>query len=90
MTGARLKKNDSFYTLPAAPVFEHWTARVPKHFVPLVKGNRFFTHVKKLNPSKEVLQLAANIYSLRYKKCRKLFKDSYDADTEYQMPRKNG
>jgi uncharacterized protein YecE (DUF72 family) len=45
--------NNSFYRQPEAITFENWKNGVPKDFLFAVKGNRFFTHLKKLKVTKD-------------------------------------
>jgi uncharacterized protein YecE (DUF72 family) len=44
--------NNSFYRQPEAETFKNWKLSVPDDFIFAVKGNRYFTHLKKLNVSK--------------------------------------
>lgn len=53
--------NNSFYRQPAAGNFENWKNSVPDNFVYAVKANRFFTHLKKFNVTKnEILEFLDN------------------------------
>ncbi|MEX2592619.1 MAG: DUF72 domain-containing protein [Anditalea sp.] len=45
--------NNSFYGIPSPQTFENWKKAVPDDFIFSVKGNRYFTHQKKLNVQKE-------------------------------------
>lgn len=45
--------NNSFYRIPSAQTFENWKKGVPADFIFAVKGNRHFTHLKKLDVQKE-------------------------------------
>ncbi|WP_412465954.1 DUF72 domain-containing protein [Pedobacter sp. KLB.chiD] len=44
--------NNSFYRQPRLQNFETWGEQAPAHFTYAVKANRYFTHLKKLNVSK--------------------------------------
>jgi len=44
--------NNSFYRQPTLQNFEAWEAQSPAHFTYAVKANRYFTHLKKLNVSR--------------------------------------
>jgi uncharacterized protein YecE (DUF72 family) len=60
--------NNSFYRQPSASNFENWKNSVPSDFVFAVKGNRFFTHLKKLSVSKfELLPFLDNAACLEDK-----------------------
>lgn len=47
--------NNSFYRLPSRGVFERWLEQTPEGFSFSVKGNRFITHMRKLNSVEEPL-----------------------------------
>ncbi|WP_145860052.1 DUF72 domain-containing protein [Pedobacter suwonensis] len=44
--------NNSFYRQPTLQNFEAWEAQSPARFTYAVKANRYFTHLKKLNVSR--------------------------------------
>jgi len=48
--------NNSFYRLPSKEVFKKWKNSVPDDFIFSVKGNRYITHMKKLNDPKNTLK----------------------------------
>lgn len=47
--------NNSFYRIPSAQTFENWKNGVPADFLFAVKGNRHFSHLKKLDVQKEAI-----------------------------------
>ncbi|WP_293788327.1 DUF72 domain-containing protein [uncultured Pedobacter sp.] len=49
---ATVELNNSFYRQPRLKNFETWQEQAPAHFTYTVKANRYFTHLKKLNVSK--------------------------------------
>jgi uncharacterized protein YecE (DUF72 family) len=60
--------NNSFYRQPLASNFENWKNSVPEGFIFAVKGNRFFTHLKKLNVTKlDILSFLDNASYLENK-----------------------
>lgn len=48
--------NSSFYRQPSASTFEKWKSEVPAGFTFSIKGNRFITHIKRLNNCEEPLE----------------------------------
>jgi uncharacterized protein YecE (DUF72 family) len=47
--------NNPFYRVPEKKTFEKWNMQVPDNFLFAVKANRYITHMKKLNDTKEIL-----------------------------------
>ncbi|MFC4874921.1 DUF72 domain-containing protein [Negadavirga shengliensis] len=47
--------NNPFYRIPSPKTFEKWKESVPADFLFSVKGNRHFTHLKKLNADQKVM-----------------------------------
>ncbi len=64
-----IELNGSFYALQKPESYAEWHAATPKGFVFSIKGNRFITHVKRLNeidgPVANVL--ASGVFNLREK-----------------------
>jgi uncharacterized protein YecE (DUF72 family) len=64
-----IELNGSFYALQKPESYAEWYAATPKDFVFSIKGNRFITHVKRLNdidgPVANVL--ASGVFNLREK-----------------------
>lgn len=64
-----IELNGSFYALQKPESYAEWYAATPKGFVFSIKGNRFITHVKRLNeidgPVANVL--ASGVFNLREK-----------------------
>ncbi|HTN19134.1 MAG TPA: DUF72 domain-containing protein [Pelobium sp.] len=56
--------NNSFYRIPKEETFETWKKSVPGNFLFSVKANRYFTHLKKLNVSKNAIEDFLNKASL--------------------------
>jgi uncharacterized protein YecE (DUF72 family) len=56
--------NNSFYRIPKEETFETWKKSVPENFLFSVKANRYFTHLKKLNVSKDAIEDFLNKASL--------------------------
>ncbi|HEX7652912.1 MAG TPA: DUF72 domain-containing protein [Verrucomicrobiae bacterium] len=48
--------NATFYRLPLLSMTEGWHRRSPPDFLFAVKGSRFITHIKRLQPDKPALQ----------------------------------
>jgi len=48
--------NYSFYRLPSESAFDHWREQAPQGFIYAVKGNRFLTHIKRLDAGDEPLE----------------------------------
>lgn len=49
--------NNTFYRLPSEEAWRHWRQAAPEGFVYAVKGSRFITHVKRLRPGPEPVDL---------------------------------
>ncbi|MCK4532527.1 DUF72 domain-containing protein [bacterium] len=49
--------NASFYRLFKREIFEKWHRQTPKDFIFTIKGNRFITHIKKIQNCKDSLKL---------------------------------
>lgn len=49
--------NNTFYRLPSEEAWRHWREAAPEGFVYAVKGSRFITHVKRLRPGPEPVEL---------------------------------
>ncbi len=49
--------NNTFYRLPGENTWRHWREAAPEGFVYAVKGSRFITHVKRLRPGREPVEL---------------------------------
>lgn len=47
--------NGSFYSLQSPYSYQHWYKETPKDFVFSIKGNRYITHIKRLNDIKQPL-----------------------------------
>jgi uncharacterized protein YecE (DUF72 family) len=52
-----LEIDGTFYHLIKPAVFDSWRARTPPQFCFALKGHRFITHVKRLNPPSQSIQL---------------------------------
>src|SRR5437870_4677549 len=59
--------NNTFYRMPEVKIIKSWYERSPKDFVLIVKGNRYITHIKKLNPCKETEMFLDTIKILKEK-----------------------
>ncbi|HXF51281.1 MAG TPA: DUF72 domain-containing protein [Dehalococcoidia bacterium] len=49
--------NNTFYRLPGEDAWRHWHEAAPEGFVYAVKGSRFITHIKRLRPGSESIDL---------------------------------
>jgi uncharacterized protein YecE (DUF72 family) len=62
---ATTEVNNSFYRLPARPVFEQWRTRTPADYVVTVKASRFLSHIKRLKePDEPVARLMDRVAAL--------------------------
>lgn len=49
--------NVTFYRLPSKDAFRSWHKRTSKDFIFVIKGNRYITHIKRLNDSYDSLKI---------------------------------
>lgn len=55
--------NNSFYQIPSAKNVQIWTEITPAHFVFSCKANRYITHFKKLEDTKETVEKLLDAFS---------------------------
>lgn len=49
--------NNTFYRLPGENAWRHWREAAPEGFLYAVKGSRFITHIRRLRPGPEPVDL---------------------------------